>query len=165
MSEALNIYSFNVRGLGDKYKREAVFSWLKSKGPGIHLIQESHSVSATERQWKSQWGGRIYFSHGTSNSKGAAILISPQLDITVQNSKVDSCGRVVMLECNFNGNKYIITNIYAPTIDKTQDQKAFGEYLLKLLQDYKGENIIIGGDFNINIECIDNQSANQTKKI
>ena len=41
--ESLNIFSLNARGLGDKKKRQAVFTWLNAKGPGVFLIQESHS--------------------------------------------------------------------------------------------------------------------------
>ena len=42
--DSFNIYSLNARGLGDKKKRQAVFTWLNEKEPGIFLIQESHSL-------------------------------------------------------------------------------------------------------------------------
>ena len=115
MSEAINIYSINARGLGDKYKWEAVFSWLRGNGPGICLFQESHTCSASEKQWKGQWGGPIHFSHGTSNSKGVAILISPQLNTSVHSVKTDpeNSGRFLLVQCSFESNKYIV-NIYSP---------------------------------------------------
>ena len=78
MYTTLNIFSFNAQGLRDKYKRKAVFSWLREKGPGIYLLQKCHSFDASEKQWEV---GEYIFSHGTSNSEGVAILISPQLDI------------------------------------------------------------------------------------
>ena len=90
-------------------------------------------------------------------------MISPQLDISVDHTKVDNDGRLVLLECSFCGSKYIIINIYAPTVDKTHDQKVFGEYLLQLAQKYKGDNIIIGGDFNINLTTVD-QHVNPNNK-
>ena len=42
-----------------------MFLWLKSKGSGIFLIQESHSSSLSETQWRDDWNGKIEFAHGT----------------------------------------------------------------------------------------------------
>ena len=80
MSESLNIYSLNCRGLRDKYKRQAVFLWLKSRGSGIYFLQETHSNSACEQEWNSEWDGKIVYSHGLSNCRGVAFLISSDID-------------------------------------------------------------------------------------
>ena len=82
---SLNISSFNCRGIRDKTKRILIFNWLQKSYPGIILLQETHSVKEDEKQWKKEWEGQIYFSHGTSNSKGVAILISPNLDLKFSN--------------------------------------------------------------------------------
>ena len=76
MSNTLNLFSFNARGLGDRKKRMAVFLWLKSKGPGVYLLQECHSTANSEQIWQQDWDGRIEFSHGNSNCRGVAIFIT-----------------------------------------------------------------------------------------
>ena len=76
MPDILNIFSFNTRGLGDRKKLCAVFLWLKSKGEGLFLLQECHSVSNAEHLWLQYWDGRVIFSHGESNARGVAILIT-----------------------------------------------------------------------------------------
>ena len=48
----------------------------------------------------------------------------------------------------------ILVNLYAPTIDKPSDQANFGVYILDNLKMYLGHNIVIGGDFNKNIESL-----------
>ena len=48
MCEALSSFSLNTRGLGDKRKRRAVFSWPSEKGVGIFLLHECHSCNSTE---------------------------------------------------------------------------------------------------------------------
>ena len=59
----------------------------------------------------------------------------------------------LLLECKIYDTRYIIVNIYAPTIDKASEQKHVGEFLFSTLEQYVGLIIIIGGDFNI---CLDN---------
>ena len=49
--DSFNVYSLNARGLGDKKKRQAVFTWLNEKEPAIFLIQESHSSPEKEDEW------------------------------------------------------------------------------------------------------------------
>ena len=65
----------NARGLGDDKKRVQVFSWLHNKSADIFFLQETHSIVASENKWKDDWGNNnVFFSHGTSNAKGVAIL-------------------------------------------------------------------------------------------
>ena len=41
-------------------------------------------------QWERKWGGRILFSHGTSNAGGVAILFKNRFDIGVDSVKADT---------------------------------------------------------------------------
>ena len=90
------------------------------------------------------------FSHGESNARSIAILISKQLDVKINEVKRDINGRFILIDCTISENKYIIVNIYAPTIDKKQ--VTFVNYVLEMLQPYLGKNIIIGGDLNIDFD-------------
>ena len=152
MSEKLNIFSFNTRGLGNKKKRNSIFAWLKDKSHGFFLLQETHSISKGENEWSDEWGSNIVFSHGESNARGVAILIPNNLDIKINQVKKDNDGRLIVLDCTISDDRYIIVNIYAPTIDKKQEQVNFINSVLDMLQSYLGENIIIGGDFNLDLD-------------
>ena len=151
--DTLNIFSLNARGLGDKKKRRAVFTWLNEKGPGIFLIQETHSYPEKESEWRSMWDGAVQFSHGTSNSRGLAVLISNGLDINITNTETDSDGRILILTCITSTLNLTIVNIYAPTIDRRTEQMVYANSVRNILDKHKGNNIILGGDFNI---CLDN---------
>ena len=105
-----------------KKKRQAVFTWLNEKEPGIFLIQESHSSPEKEDEWRSMWDGMIEFSHGASNSRGVAVLISRKININITNIETDNDGRILLLNCTVSELNNVILNIYAPTIDKRKEQ-------------------------------------------
>ena len=68
--------------------------------------------------------------------------------------------RVVLFDCCVKEIRYILVNIYAPTIDKPSDQANFGAYIWDNLKPYLGRNIVIGGDFNKNIESLKSITTN-----
>ena len=45
----------------------------------IAFLQETYSSKAQENIWSAEWGGKIYFIHGSKHSKGVAILCDPKL--------------------------------------------------------------------------------------
>jgi exonuclease III len=146
----LNIYSLNANGLGDTAKRVTVFHKLKNKGEGIFLLQESHSTESTQRQWDLQWGNKnTIYSHGSSNSKGVAILFSNKFEVNVIKQCKDEEGRYIIIDIEHGDRIITIGNLYAPTRNKESEQirvfKSFCEHLMQ----FKRENIIIGGDFNL----------------
>jgi exonuclease III len=67
MDDNLKIVSLNVRGLANLKKRRSIFNWCKRSYTDLILLQETHSTSDVETQWRHEWGGNIYFSHGTHN--------------------------------------------------------------------------------------------------
>ena len=125
--DKLSISSFNCRGLRDKLKRNSVFNWLKSKYLGLFFLQETHSIGTDESIWTKEWNGKIYFSHGNSQSKGVAVLIPEVLVGIVNVSQVtsDPEGRFIVLDCEIEGNAMVLFNIYAPTKDKVNSQLNF----------------------------------------
>ena len=68
---------------------------------------------------------------------------------------LDREGCFILLDCIIKETNYILVNLYAPTIDKTSDQDNFGAYIWNTIEDYMGCNIVIGSDFNINIESLE----------
>ena len=49
------------------------------------MLQETHSETISEKEWRKQWGKHIEFSHGTRNSKGVAILFDNEHEYEVIN--------------------------------------------------------------------------------
>ena len=148
-SSVMWFHTFNARGLGDNVKRKLIFDWLKEKHKGIVLLQETHSVKEREKMWINQWGGNIVFSHGSSNSRGVAILISPDVDFELKETITDEEGRVVVLIGNLGVQEFVICNAYSPTKDKPQEQMKFLDNLKKMLLPFLDKDLLLGGDFNV----------------
>ncbi len=70
----IKICSLNVNGLGDRHKREKVFSWLKQNNFSICFLQELHCTKASLDNWKKQWRDEIFLSGNSSNSTGIGIF-------------------------------------------------------------------------------------------
>ena len=147
--ESIKLLSLNVRGLSNFHKRRAIFSWCRKQKADLIFLQETHSTTERQDQWRKEWGASVLFSHGSTNARGVAILIKNSLNITIQQSEISSDGRFIVLKAAINNEIYTIANIYAP--NKDADAVKFYRNLSKLLRnDEFGtvENIIIGGDFN-----------------
>ena len=140
LKETIAINSFNCRGLRDSKKQNAVFNWLQSKHQGITILQEKHSVASDEKQWAKEWGGQIYFLHGTS--WGVALLIPKNLvgKTKVDNSMHDDDSRLILIECEIEENNILLANIYGPTKDNIGLQLKFLSYLKQLLDAQGAKN-------------------------
>ncbi|CAH3125330.1 unnamed protein product, partial [Pocillopora meandrina] len=111
-----------VRGLSNFHKRRAIFSWCRKQKADLIFLQETHSTTERQDQWRKEWGASILFSHGSTNARGVAILIKNSLNIIIQQSEISSDGRF----------------IFYRNLSKLLRKDEFGNE----------ENIIIGGDFN-----------------
>ena len=70
------IISYNVKGLQSSVtKGNKIFHYLKVKKINIAMLQETHSKTEDETMWTKEWGGEIVFSHGSSSSRGACIIV------------------------------------------------------------------------------------------
>lgn len=138
------ICSYNVRGLGNKNKREQVFAWLKEKNFSICLLQETHSGEGTHDFWKQEWGNEAFFSGKTNSSEGTGILINSNFNCTIQNYNEIIKGRIQALELIIEGKEITILNIYGPNTDDV----AFFETLDNYLSENEEKSFIVGGDFN-----------------
>ena len=121
----ISIGSLNVRGINDEIKRNSVFKWAKKKKFDILFLQETYSSVDNESRWKQEWGGDIFFAHGTKHSKGVMIMIKPKLDVEVIDTTMDKHGTFIVLTVNFMSEKFVFVNIYAP--NKAAEKKFFSE--------------------------------------
>lgn len=154
----LKFNSFNVRGLRDKVKRKTIFYHLKHKYPGgVYLLQEVHSLELDVNDWSKEWkgdsitgfGGKSFFHHGDSDSRGVAILLSDDLDVKTEILFKDNEGRILIIKLTTTDDiEYLVCNIYAPTRNKVQEQLNFLEILKIALAGLCPLNLVLGGDFN-----------------
>ena len=93
----------------------------------------------------NEWGGKIYYSRGSPNSCGLAVLIRNGFNCTIQNTIIDPSGRFIALKVDIEDKLYVLINIYAPNKDKVTCK--FFKNLHNTLQT---ENLDCeeGGDFN-----------------
>ena len=141
----LCIASYNVRGLGMFQKRRQVFHYLHDKPYDIVFLQETHSTKKDEKRWNMEWSSKIYYSHGTSQARGVAILIKKKLGIKVQFIQKDDNGRYINLKIQYAHDDYVLSNVYGPNIDDPVFFHHFIDDIKELNTDLK----IIGGDFNL----------------
>ena len=154
---ALKLCTFNCRGLQDFVKRRKTFHYLRSINSDIVYLQETHSDPNDEKLWKSQWGEQAWFSSGTSNSKGVAILIRNSVKTQVHSVYSDPNGRFLIISVTINGLPLLLVNVYAPNND---DPDFYLQVFAKVNQfDYS--SLIVGGDFNAVMGPLDYQGGRE----
>ena len=92
------ILSLNTRGLVNDKKRRIIFKMCRDRAD-IVFLQETHSVVGNEQIWSSEWGNKIIFSHGNSESRGVCIMYKKGLDIHIKQQFLDPNGRYIVLSC------------------------------------------------------------------
>ena len=144
-----SFYTYNVRGIQDDNKRAQVFHYLHKKGPEVVFLQETHSTPKVARYWASQWGGKIYYAHGTSNSRGVAILLKKNVPIEVHNVDLSEEGRYIILYTTFKGHKVALVNVYAPN----EDAPNFFRKVFQRIANFQAADfLVITGDMNLAID-------------
>ena len=146
----LKVFSPNCNGWHDNVKRTATMQNLKSKDPVFTYFKKPTVL--VNRNLPGQLLGVVelyIFSHGTSNSRGVAILITSNYDIKVHNVLKDEYGRFLILDIERNGAKYTNGNIYMPTRNhETEQRDTFAQFTAEL-DKVENEHVIIGGDYNV----------------
>ena len=164
---SFNAMSYNCNGIGDKNKRLKIFNYISDKiHNGFCFLQECHSTPGSVDKWTKEWGGDIFFSHGTSNSTGVAICFSKRFNMDVIKVSADNKGRILILEISCNDTKYLLINLYNANTEA--DQLVTLDTLNELLDghDIDGEcHPIFGGDFNLIFDVLlDASGGNPTLK-
>ena len=153
----MKLCSLNARGLGNRIKCKSVFGKLRAKADVV-LVQETHLDSADkEKLWQTEWGGKMYASFGESNARGVAILISPRAkNIKLEEVQMDNAGQLVCRLLKFEEKTYVLCNVYGPN----NDYPTFYEEMIRKLDSYHADSVIVGGDFNLVMNpCMDRNSS------
>lgn len=144
-SIAARLLSLNVRGLRDKIKRRHLFHIFRQKRYDIVMLQETHCTQTDVKIWTSQWGGDLYYSNGTNNSKGVITLIRKNLDYKLNKEISDTNGRQLILDISFNEQSLVICNICTPN----EDVPDFFTKTMASARACNSAEHIICGDFNL----------------
>ena len=154
----LQIMTCNVNGLGNALKRRQIFRYLHEKKADIIFLQETHSTKSCERRWRMEFGGRIFFDHGTSESRGVAIVIDRNINFDVLNVVRSGSGRHIEMTIKFMEKTFLLSNVYAPNTDNPEFfQKIFHNISINE-SDFK----ILGGDLNVHLDMnLDYKSKKQ----
>ena len=154
--------SLNVRGLNKSIKRRSIFRWLHNQKLQFTFLQETYSSKDSAYIWEAEWGGKAFFSHGTSHSKGVMILINPSLDFQVNTCISDKNGRFLILDLVIDETHLTLVNIYAP--NDTSQQVVFFKELENQLSEFPQENLVVAGDFNCALSDRDKKGGNPVSK-
>jgi len=127
------LMTLNVRGINKEGKRRSVFRYVKSKNTDICFLQETYSSKDIEHIWRNQWGGQVFFAHGTKHSKGVIILIRPGFNIDMDKTVCDSIGRYILIHARICTQNVILLNLYAPN-DMGEQLDFLRKYRIFLLQ-------------------------------
>ena len=146
----IRINSFNCRGVRNYNKRQNIFTWLRQNFFGITFLQETHSTLTDIQNWTREWGGQIFFAHGEFNARGVAILVPKELEDVFKTVDIiaDEHGRFLIINCEIEGNKIVLINLYCPTKDHLNAQKQFLETIKQHIENFSDKNIILAGDLN-----------------
>ena len=123
---------------------------LHQRDVDIVFVQESHSTENKMKRFRNDWGGRVFFDHGTSEARGAMMLFERSFDFKLLSVEKSVYGRYIIVKIEVKGQTLLLINVYAPN----QDEPKFFEEIFRKLQNYQADKIIMGGDFNV---CLNNE--------
>ena len=150
----LTLLSLNVNGLRDLRKRKTLFSMLRGGHWDVVALQETHHVSASEGEdWAAfgagsllAWPGTTFWCHGTSASRGVALLFrdaSPATGVSVRFQ--DPNGRVLAVDFTLGETAFTVVSVYAP-VEQANRVAFFTDCLAPVLPEDR--QLLVGGDFN-----------------
>ena len=122
------------------------------------FLQETHSTIECAQFLEAEWGGKAFFSHGSSNSKRVMILVNPNLELKVDKCITNKNGRYILLDLIVDESHMILLNIY--TQNDVNQQLTFFTSLQNLLPEFAQENIVVAGDFNCALMEIGKKGGN-----
>ena len=155
--KSIKIIGLNVRGLGNERKRKEVFNYIRQWKADIACLQETHFTQAELKLVKMQWRGNIYSNSGSSQTAGVAILINPDVDISVSPYYSDEQGRIQMVEIQKENLMCMLTNLYGPNMDMPE----LYHLVLDKIRNCDSVEHIVVGDLNVVLNPkLDNKNGN-----
>ena len=155
----VNIATYNVRGMCEYSKRQKVFKFLKTKCHDIICLQETHTKKSDEKILKSMSGGQIFYAHGTTQSRGCAVLIKRNISTKIFKINCDNNGRYIIIDLLLSDYRLTLVNVYAPN----EDDVTFFQEVLQKTEELQPESIVMVGDFNTIMKIEDKKCSLSNK--
>ena len=134
---------------------------LKNKNYDVVFLQETHMSKEESEKLCTGWVGHVFYSTGSSKSKGVIILVSKHLQFKCIKQIKDNSGRMIIILAEIQSQKLILANIYAPNLD---DQTFFAD-LERKLQSAGNHAIVLGGDLNLVMDPALDHSGTVLRKV
>ncbi len=150
---SLSVFSLNARGLRQNIKRKALFLFAKQQRADFSFFQETHSVKNDTQFWKAQWGGDTWLSHGSERAAGTTILKNSFAG-DILHSEGDPKGHFLILVINIIDTVILLVNTYRYNSKSENDTllDVLEPCFLHWLSKYPNAMIVMGGDFNIALD-------------
>jgi exonuclease III len=108
----IKIGTININGLLDTTKQNALFQYCRDHKLMITFIQETHiSTEEQMRHLNSNYGGKTFWSFGTSFSRGVGIIFDTRLQFQLLNFKHDYKGRLLVVNIQIETVKYSLVTV------------------------------------------------------
>ena len=62
----LKVILLHVRGIRNQNKRRAIFCYFQQQKATLFCLQGIYSQLDDKEIWSAEWGGKIFFCHGTA---------------------------------------------------------------------------------------------------
>ena len=111
----------------------------------VYFIKEAHCMQENINDCRAEWGYQALFSCCSSNKAGVAILFNNDFCFQLLKAYIDPKGRFIISGLITIGKHLTLANIYAPN----KDDPNFFTSVFNQLLDFKCQEIIVGGDFNL----------------
>uniref|UniRef100_A0A670HP09 Reverse transcriptase domain-containing protein n=1 Tax=Podarcis muralis TaxID=64176 RepID=A0A670HP09_PODMU len=153
---SLQLLSWNINGGNSPEKRRRIFHILKKEQLDIICLQETHVTRLHRKVLINKRLGQEFISSDKVKKRGVVIYakesLSPKLLFK------DEQGRILAIETQVQGEKFLTLGIYAPNEGKSEFYKKLHEIILDY-SDY--DNIIMMGDMNGVVSTNMDKSQNQ----
>ena len=106
----------------------------------------------------SQCGGHSWFSRFASNSRGVAIFIKSNHQISVNSIDKDPAGRFIILNIVIDGFNLVLVNIYGPN----KDDSDFSFDVFARLDNIDQSYLLVAGDMNVAFDPLDYKGSRPT---
>ena len=157
----LKIATVNCRGIRDRAKRLAFFTYARTLDVHVLCLQETFSKPKDESVWQIDWGDKnqtVFNSNaeisGKTDADTAILLNQPSLQFS--NVRKDSGGRILTAEVRCNNFLFQVLNVYSFTSSYPKQKR---EGFFNQIYDFANINLtkILCGDFN----CVENPTLHQ----
>ena len=147
---SLNIFSYNVNGLNDDDKRDAIIRHLYTLRADIQILIDTRLKDKDENRIKNQadiFNYSCVFQNrkDQNSSRGILVLISKNKDIDFETLYKSDDGNFILLKIKYDNRKILIAATYGPN----KDNPNFYLRNLRKIENCNLEETILCGDFNI----------------